>query len=160
MYKQKNSNLLDSKPSALVMATDSTFQSSNSTTFLVIRKSNNMAYEVEYTDEFEQSWLMLDGATQVSIDIAVKLLEEKGPNLPFPRSSDVKGSRHRNMRELRVQHKGEPYRVLYAFDPRRVAILLLLGNKVGNDRWYEQNVPKADKLYDQYIRELTDEGLV
>ena len=46
MYKQKNSNLLDSKPSALVIATDSTFQSSNSTTFLGIRKSNNMAYEV------------------------------------------------------------------------------------------------------------------
>ena len=64
------------------------------------------------------------------------------------------------MRELRVKHKGEPYRILYAFDPRRVAILILGGNKVGNDRWYEENVPKADKLYDQYLIELRDEGLI
>jgi hypothetical protein len=120
-----------------------------------------MTYEVEYTDEFEQWWVTLDASAQVAIaGRGVKLLEEQGPNLPFPRSSDVKQSRHRNMRELRVQHKGEPYRILYAFDPRRVAILLLGGNKVGNDRWYEENVPKADKLYDQYLIELTDEGLI
>lgn len=142
------------------LATDSTFQASNSTTFLVNSSCERMKYQVEYVNEFEQAWLMLDAATQVSIDTVVKLLQEKGPTLPFPHSSDVKGSRHGNMRELRVQHKGEPYRILYAFDPRRVAILLLLGNKAGNDRWYEENVPKADKLYDQYLRELTDEGLI
>lgn len=173
MYKLKHSHVADSiPPTSLViptdstfqttnsLATDSTFQASNSTTFLVKSSCESMKYEVEYTNEFEQAWVMLDAATQVSIDVAVKLLEEQGPNLPFPRSTDVKGSRHRNMRELRVQHKGEPYRILYAFDPRRVAILLLLGNKTGDDRWYEKNVPKADKLYDQYIRELTDEGLI
>jgi hypothetical protein len=120
-----------------------------------------MTYEVEYTEEFEQWWLTLDEDTQVSIEArGVKLLEEKGPNLSFPRSSDIKQSRHGNMRELRVKHKGEQYRILYAFDPRRVAILLLGGNKVGNNRWYEENVPKADKLYDEYLRELTDEGLI
>ncbi|BAY07506.1 type II toxin-antitoxin system RelE/ParE family toxin [Calothrix sp. NIES-2098] len=64
------------------------------------------------------------------------------------------------MRELRVQHQGNPYRILYAFDPRRVAILLLGGNKVGNDRWYEENVPKADQLYDELLKELQDEGLI
>jgi hypothetical protein len=52
------------------------------------------------------------------------------------------------MRELRVQHQGRPYRVLYAFDPRRVAILLIGGDKTGNDRWYEKFVPRADRLYD------------
>jgi hypothetical protein len=55
----------------------------------------------------------------------VDLLVEHGPALPFPYSSGIVGSRHRHMRELRIQHHGRPYRVLYAFDPRRAAILLL-----------------------------------
>ncbi len=63
--------------------------------------------------------------------------------LPFPYSSGVNGSRHSAMRELRVQHRGRPYRVLYIFDPRRVALLLLGGDKTGDDRWYEKNVPLA-----------------
>ena len=64
------------------------------------------------------------------------------------------------MRELRVQHKGEPYRILYAFDPRRVAILLLGGSKGGNDRWYSENIPIADKLYDEHLEELKKERLL
>ena len=119
-----------------------------------------MACEVEYTDEFDQWWVTLDAATQVSIDVAVKLLEERGTNLPFPYSSGVKGARHSHMRELRVQHKGEPYRILYAFDPRRVAVLLLGGNKAGNNHWYEENVPRADELYDELLTELQEEGLI
>ncbi len=63
------------------------------------------------------------------------------------------------MRELRIQHAGDPYRVLYAFDSRRTAILLLGGNKSGNDRWYEEYVPIADKLYDDHIETLKREGL-
>jgi hypothetical protein len=50
--------------------------------------------------------------------------------------------------------------VLYAFDPRRAAILLLGGDKTGNDRWYEQQVPVADKLYDEHLRQLEQEGLI
>jgi hypothetical protein len=89
-----------------------------------------------------------------SVDVVVGLLEIKGPNLPFPYSSGIQGSRHAHMRELWIQHKGEPYRVLYAFDPRRTAILLLGGNKAGEDRWYEDSVPRADKLYDEHLEEL------
>ena len=63
-------------------------------------------------------------------------------------------SRHDNLRELRVQHKGKPYRVLYAFDPRRIAILLIGGDKTGNDRWYEENVPLADRIYDLHLADL------
>ena len=85
------------------------------------------------------------------------LLEERGPHLPFPYSSGVDGSRHSAMRELRVQHLGRPYRVLYIFDPRRVAILLLGGDKTGDDRWYERNVPLADKLYDNYLADIKKE---
>jgi hypothetical protein len=85
------------------------------------------------------------------------LLEERGPGLPFPYSSGVDGSRHSAMRELRVQHQGCPYRVLYVFDPRRVALLLLGGDKTGDDRWYERNVPLADRLYDSYLAEIEEE---
>jgi hypothetical protein len=62
------------------------------------------------------------------------------------------------MRELRIQHSGRPYRVLYAFDPRRVAILLLGGTKAGDDRWYEKYIPEADALYESHLEELRSEG--
>ena len=78
------------------------------------------------------------------------------PHLPFPYSSGVNGSRHSAMRELRVQHQGHPFRVLYIFDPRRVALLLLGGDKTGDDRWYEKNVPVADHLYEKYLAEIED----
>ena len=64
------------------------------------------------------------------------------------------------MRELRTQHAGRPFRTLYAFDPRRNAILLLGGDKTGDDRWYEVNVPVADRLYDEHLAELKKEGLI
>ena len=58
------------------------------------------------------------------------------------------------MRELRVQHKGKPYRILYAFDPLRAAILLIGGDKTGIKDWYEQFIPIADRLYEEHIVEL------
>jgi hypothetical protein len=64
------------------------------------------------------------------------------------------------MRELRVQHGGDPYRVLYAFDPRRCAILLIGGKKTGQDRWYESMVPLADRIYDENLDQLKREGLI
>lgn len=64
------------------------------------------------------------------------------------------------MRELRIQHKGYPYRILYAFDPRRSALLLIGGNKAGKDRWYDKHIPIADKLYDDHLRLLEEEGLI
>lgn len=63
------------------------------------------------------------------------------------------------MRELRTQHAGRPFRTLYAFDPRRNAILLLGGNKTGSNRWYEINIPIADRLYDEHLEELRKKGL-
>jgi hypothetical protein len=119
-----------------------------------------VTWEVEYTDEFGAWWEGLDEGTQIAIDATVRLLEANGPQLPFPHSSNVRGSRFGQMRELRIQHKGEPYRVLYAFDPRRIAILLIGGNKGGNDRWYEEFVPRADKLYEDHLAALVKEGLI
>lgn len=117
-----------------------------------------MSWDVEYTDEFGKWWDTLAESEQESVDASVRLLETMGPRLPFPHSSGVKKSRHGHMRELRVQHAGKPYRVLYAFDPRRVAILLIGGTKLGRDRWYYENVPIANRLYDEHLQELQSEA--
>ncbi len=61
------------------------------------------------------------------------------------------------MRELRIQHHGNPYRVLYAFDPLRAAILLIGGSKTGNERWYDEHVPIADRLYDEHVEQIERE---
>jgi hypothetical protein len=119
-----------------------------------------MAWEVEFTDEFEAWWSVLSEDEQVSVAASVTLLEERGPNLRFPHSSGINGSKHGHMRELRTQHDGRPLRTLYAFDPRRAAILLIGGDKTGEDRWYETNVPLADRLYDEHLNELRKEGLI
>lgn len=87
----------------------------------------------------------------------MELLEEKGPRLPFPYSSGVESSRHSHMRELRIQFRGDPYRIFYAFDPRRVAILLIGGNKAGDDRFYDRYVPIADRLYDEHVGKIQEE---
>jgi hypothetical protein len=117
-----------------------------------------MPYQVEYTDEFEDWWNTLSEDEQDDVAATVELLIDKGPTLPFPYSSKIDSSKHSHMRELRIQHAGKPYRVLYAFDPRRTAILLIGGNKTGKDRWYIEFVPIADALYDRHIRELKKKG--
>ena len=113
-----------------------------------------MAYEVEYTDEFGQWWAGLSVAEQVSSEAVIELLVEHGPRLGRPHSATIHGSRHGHMRELRIQHQGRPYRILYAFDPRRTAILLIGGDKTGSKRWYASFIPIADDLYDQHLREI------
>lgn len=119
-----------------------------------------MAWDVEYTDVFEAWWDGLTEDEQDSVAFGVRLLEERGVALGHPYCSRVEQSRHGRMRELRIQHQGRPYRVLYAFDPRRTAILLLGGDKTGQDRWYDEHVPKADALYDAHLAVLKAEGLL
>lgn len=117
-----------------------------------------MPWEVEHTDEFEQMWDGLTEAEQKDIDAYVGLLEREGPFLRHPYCSGINDSRHSHMRELRVQHQGRPYRILYAFDPRRVAILLIGGDKTGNKRWYKEFIPVADRLYDAHLESLKENG--
>jgi hypothetical protein len=119
-----------------------------------------VAWEVEYTDEFGIWWAELEEERQEKIAATVTLLAERVPALTFPHSSGINGSRHGHMRELRVQSGGDPLRVFYAFDPRRPAILLIGGDKTGQDRFYEEYVKLADDLYDIYLEELRAEGLL
>ena len=119
-----------------------------------------MPWEIEYTNEFGEWWVGLLEKEQDAVAASIELLSEYGPSLPFPYSSDIKSSRYGHMRELRVQRGGKPIRVFYAFDPRRTSILLIGGDKTGNDRFYEEYVPTADALYEDHLKELRREGLI
>jgi hypothetical protein len=117
-------------------------------------------WEVEFTDEFEAWWNSLDEDEQDSLAASVELLERLGPALPRPHADTLKGSKHSNMKELRTQHRGRPIRTLFAFDPRRSAILLIGGDKTGDKRFYDRLIPLADRLYDEHLDQLRKEGLI
>jgi hypothetical protein len=113
-----------------------------------------VAWDVEYTDEFERWWHSLFEDEQAEINVKVELLEEQGPMLPRPHSDVISSSRHSNMKELRGKVNERYLRVLYAFDPRRTALLLIGGDKTGDPKWYEKFVPVADDLFDQHLKRL------
>jgi len=98
------------------------------------------------------------GEEQEEINAKVELLEERGPTLPRPHVDRVHQSRHQNMKELRGELGGksdkEYLRVLFAFDPRRTALLLLGGDKTDDPSWYDRFVSIADDLFDQHLAEL------
>ena len=120
-----------------------------------------MACLVEYTDEFGAWWETLMEGEQEDVASHVQLLEERDVRLGFPHSSGISGSRHSHMRELRVQSGGKPLRVFYAFDPRRMALLLIGRDKIGDARFYERFVPIADRRCDEHLLEqLRKEGLL
>lgn len=116
-----------------------------------------MECDVEFTEEFETWWNDLTAAEQEDVDAMVRLLQQSGPALRRPHVGLIVTSRHQNMKELIIQHAGRPYRVLFIFDPRRSAILLIGGDKTGNARWYDEFVPKADDIYDEHLAELARE---
>lgn len=114
-------------------------------------------WEVEYTHQFEIWWLTLIEDDQERIVAAVELLEEGGPGLGRPIVDTIKSSRHANMKELIPL--GGNLRILFAVDPRRMAILLIGGDKTGRwNEWYERIVPLADDLYDEHLEALREEG--
>ena len=119
-----------------------------------------MAWEVESSRDYLEWWEELTLGQQKSIDRIISQLVEQGPNLPTRYSKKVISSRHSRMRELRVQSDGRPLRIFFAFDPRRVAILLIGGDKTGNDRFYFEYVRKADQIYDLHLDDLRREGLI
>ena len=77
----------------------------------------------------------------------LKALAVEGPQLGRPYCDTLKGSKVANLKELRVQVDGDPFRVLFAFDIERAAVLLVGGNKAGDKRWYDINIPIAEKLF-------------
>jgi hypothetical protein len=115
------------------------------------------AWVIEYTDQFGAWWTTLSVEEQRALTAAVELLERDGPALGRPLADTITASRHANMKELRPP--ATSLRVLFAFDPRRTAILLIGGDKQGQwQRWYREFIPVADRLYDEHLAELADEG--
>jgi hypothetical protein len=116
-----------------------------------------MAWGVEGTDEFAEWFGSLDADDQDAVDRSVGLLEASGPTLGRPHVDTVRDSRHANMKELRVQSGGDPLRIFFAFDPRRVGLLLIGGSKKGDDRFYARMIREADDLYDAHLEHLETE---
>jgi hypothetical protein len=120
-------------------------------------------WDVEYTDEFGDWFAGLGAKEQEAVTARVELLAARGPSLGRPAVDTIHGSRHAHMKELRAELL---IRILFAFDPRRTAILLLGGSKRGADHglrwndWYAVAVRRADDLYDEYLDELRAEGLI
>jgi hypothetical protein len=117
-------------------------------------------WELRGTAEFEQ-WIasdLVDEAAREDIRATLLVLIELGPALGRPLADTLKGSRHRNMKELRVQSNGRPFRILYAFDPNRRAIALVGGNKQSGSRFYKRMIPLADRLFDRHLEELRHEN--
>lgn len=118
--------------------------------------NNKPMWELGQTAEFA-AWVVSDAVDQSALEdirAVLVVLREFGPSLGRPLADTLKGSRHKNMKELRVQSKGRPFRIFYAFDPHRRAILLIGGNKQGDDRFYERMIPLADKLFERHLEEL------
>jgi hypothetical protein len=113
-------------------------------------------WQLDSTAEFN-AWIVsgdVDDAAREDIRAALIVLQTVGPALPRPLSDTIKGSRHSNMKELRVQSNGRPFRIFYAFDPRRAAILLIGGNKRGDKRFYQRMIRIADDLFDRHLTEI------
>lgn len=114
-----------------------------------------MNWEVNYTAEFGSWWNHLDQSDQERLNAGVERLASRGPTLGRPHVDTISSSRHHNMKELRTRTGGRELRVLFAFDPRREAILLIGGDKTGLwGEWYEAMIPVADDLYDRHLGEI------
>jgi len=115
------------------------------------------SWDIEYTDQFETWWDTLTLDEQRAVTAAMELLKRDGQALGRPIVDTLTASRHPNMKELRPP--ATYLRVLFAFDPRRMAILLIGGNKEHRwKQWYREFLPIADRLYDEHLAELERDG--
>jgi hypothetical protein len=120
----------------------------------------NVRWAVEIGDEFELEFDRLHEDVRTEILALALLLEQFGPQLGRPRAGSLHGSRHANMKELRFSAADGEWRVAFAFDPRRRAILLVAGDKSGGSqkRFYRELIRKADERFDAHLARLKKEG--
>jgi len=117
---------------------------------------STMGWRVEFHPAFLEEFVELSGAVQDELGAMVELLQLLGPQLKRPRSDTLNGSKHANMKELRFDADRGVWRVAYAFDPVRKAILLVAGDKAGasSRRFYRDLIEKADRRFSQHLAEL------
>jgi len=115
-------------------------------------------WTIETTDTFDEWFNFLDDTDRTNVLASLIVLQERGPMLSRPYADTVNGSCHSNMKELRVQSKGDPIRAFFAFDPKRKGILLCAGNKTGNEkRFYDEMIPIADREFTAHLKKLKKE---
>jgi hypothetical protein len=115
-----------------------------------------LRWTVEIGDEFEPEFYELHENVRTEILALSRVLQQFGPQLGRPRVDTLNGSRHANMKELRFSAADGEWRVAFAFDPERTAILLVAGDKSGvsEKRFYRQLIAKADGRFDAHLRRL------
>lgn len=113
-----------------------------------------MAWEVEVSDEFREWYQSLPGDLRAGIAAGIDILERYGPETGRPYVDTLKGSNYPNLKELRVQYRGRPWRVLFILDPRRNVYLILGGDKSGDAHWYRDAIRRAERIYKQYLSEI------
>lgn len=117
-------------------------------------------WDVEYTDEFAEWFDGLFDAQQDAVVAVVEELRSEGPAMGRPHCDTIEHSRYKHMKELRV-HQDGALRILFMFDPRRTAILLLGGDKSGQwNEWYPGAIKHAEDIYERYLAELREEGVL
>ena len=116
-------------------------------------------WEINVWPDVEKWLLDLGDADYVRVAAAIDLLAIEGPSLGRPLVDHIRGSRHRNLKELRPRSsKASAIRILFAFDPERSAIILVAGDKAGAwDQWYREKIPIADDRLDQWLKQWTDD---
>ena len=111
--------------------------------------SGAMEWEVEFKPPAQHWRETLPGKQRDRLEATIMRLRQQGPGVRRPFAGSIKGSRHHNMKELRIGNA----RALFAIDPRRRVVVLAGGDKTNDWRgWYERNIPVADRLYDQHLR--------
>lgn len=120
----------------------------------------NMTWTVILHDEFEPEFDELPEEVQDKIAAHVELLEKFGPALSRPRADTLQGSQHSNMKELRLNANDGVWRIAFAFDPLRQAVLLVAGDKSGvnQKRFYRRLIAQADQRFSDYLENLRTEG--
>nr|WP_221343783.1 type II toxin-antitoxin system RelE/ParE family toxin [Klebsiella grimontii] len=108
---------------------------------------------IKTTDTFERWFTSLNDTDRARVLAALLVLREKGPGLSRPYADTLRGSRYSNMKELRIQSRGEPIRAFFAFGPARTGIVLCAGNKVGNEkRFYDEMLPVAEREFTNWLK--------
>jgi hypothetical protein len=111
---------------------------------------------VDLHDDFVPEYRELPKDVQDELLAHIELLEQFGPQLGRPRADTLNDSRHANMKELRFDADDGVWRVAFAFDPNRKAILLVAGDKSGGSekRFYRQLIDRADKRLDSHLAKI------
>ncbi|OWT57409.1 type II toxin-antitoxin system RelE/ParE family toxin [Candidimonas nitroreducens] len=118
-----------------------------------------MHWSVLFHDAFDSEFQELAESLQDELLAHARLLSEFGPNLGRPTVDSLKGSRHVNLKELRFSWEGGVWRIAFAFDPDRQAILLVGGDKggAGQRRFYKRLIAVADQRLDEHLATLAAE---